>query len=169
MNTSPSSLQIVGMILSHTPVWVWGLLVMLLALGVMYLRERRVSRARLALVPVGLAALSISGVLSSFGAAGVAAWGLGVALAFALNTRLRWTQGARREGGVFVLPGSGLPMLLMLAIFVLNYTVNVWRAMAAQGAAAPSLAVGLGFSVLFGALSGLLAARAWRVLRSPVV
>ncbi len=168
MNTAPSTLQILAMILARTPVWVWGLLVMLLALGVMYLRERRVSRLRLSLVPVGLAALSLSGVLSGFGLTGVAAWLLGVALAFALNTQLRWTQGARREGAAFVLPGSVLPLVLMLTIFVLNYATNVWRAMAAQGAAAPSAAVGMGLSLLFGLLTGLLAARAWGVLRSPV-
>jgi hypothetical protein len=164
MNTAPSTLQIIALILAHTPVWVWGLLVLLLALGTLYLRERRVSRARLSLVPLGLAALSISGVLSGFGAAGVVAWLLGVGLAFAINTQLRWTRGARREGAAFV-----LPLVLMLAIFVLNYALNVWRAMAAQGGAAPSTAVGLGVSLLFGVLSGLLAARAWRVLRCPAV
>jgi hypothetical protein len=165
MNTAPSTLQIIALILAHTPVWVWGLLVLLLALGTLYLRERRVSRARLSLVPLGLAALSISGVLSGFGAAGVVAWLLGVGLAFAINTQLRWTRGARRDGAAFVLPGSVLPLALMLAIFGLNYALNVWRAMAAQGGVAPSTAVGLGVSALFGVLSGLLAARAWRVLR----
>jgi uncharacterized membrane protein len=165
MNTVPSTLQILATVLAHTPVWVWGLLVILLALGVLYLRERRVSRLRLTLVPVGLAALSISGVVSAFGGLGALGWLLGVGLAFAINTQLPWTHGARREGAAFVLPGSAVPMALMLAIFALNYAMNVWRAMAAQGAPAPSTAMGLGASLLFGVLSGLLAARAWRVLR----
>ena len=53
-------------ILQHTPVWVWVLFCVLIALGIAQTREREVSIARATILPILMIALSLSGVLSAF-------------------------------------------------------------------------------------------------------
>jgi len=70
----------------------------------------------------------------------------------------------RAADGRFVLHGSPWPLLLMWAVFALRYAVAVVLALhpgALRGGAAA-----IGLTALYGALSGLFAARAWRVLQS---
>src|SRR5439155_15157054 len=52
-------------IVQHTPVWVWGLLAGLVALGVSQARDREVSLARITILPLVMLALSFSGVVSA--------------------------------------------------------------------------------------------------------
>jgi hypothetical protein len=63
-------------ILTHTPPWVFGLFVLLVVLGFNQTRARRISRARLAVLPLAMATLALLGVWSSFAAHAVAlsAW-----------------------------------------------------------------------------------------------
>ena len=48
--------QMLGTFVRHTPVWVWGLLAALLALGASQLRERTASLARVSALPLGMTA-----------------------------------------------------------------------------------------------------------------
>ncbi len=50
-------------ILEHTPVWVWGVFVAILLLGLQQTRTRDVSIARATILPVVMILLSLSGVL----------------------------------------------------------------------------------------------------------
>ena len=69
-------------ILQHTPPWVWGLLAALVALGLTHVKTRQMTLRRAALMPVVMAGLSLSGVLSSFGghALPMLAWVAGAAV-----------------------------------------------------------------------------------------
>ena len=62
--------QVAANIVSQTPVWVWGLLAGLMALGASQLRHRRVGLPRTFLLPVSMTALSVGGMLSALGASG---------------------------------------------------------------------------------------------------
>ncbi len=157
----------ISAVLVHTPLWVWGLLALLIAAGLAQTRAQRLSLQRAMALPALMLGLSLWGVLANFAgpaaplvwalcALALATWGQrGVALAGA-----RWSATERR----FHRPGSWVPLLLMLGIFALKYGVGVSLALqpALRGNAGFVLAVSAGY----GLFSGLFAARAlalWRL------
>jgi hypothetical protein len=149
-------------ILQHTPVWVWGLLAALIALGLSQARDREVAPSRVTILPVAMILLSASGVLSAFGPtpAAIAAWVAGVGAALMLGRRAVAARGARWSAQTSRLhvPGSWLPLALILALFCVKYGVGVGIAMN------PGLARATDFDALvsfaYGAFSGLFVARA---------
>lgn len=149
-------------ILQGTPVWVWGLLALLVILGLSQSMPRRVSARRIVIVPAIMLALSLAGVVTTFGAQplALAAWAVGVGLAIALGVDAVAPRGARyaRESARFELPGSWLPMALILGLFCIKYGVGVGLAFTPALAANMPFEVGVAFA--YGAFSGLFAARA---------
>jgi hypothetical protein len=116
-------------ILKRTPAWVFVLFVVLLALGYWQSRPRTVSRGRVAILPVAMIALSIYGVLSAFqySVVGIAAWFVGVALAVLVNRIVGFPRGATYSTAIqsYTLPGSWVPLALMMTIFFTRYAVTV--------------------------------------------
>ena len=152
-------------VLRHTPSWVWAVLAAITLLGAWQLRDLRVSRTRLLLLPVGLGAYALISISAVFGATAAPAWLAGVALAFALNRLLRWPRDVQLGAdGTFLLRGSMWPLLLMWTIFALRYATTVTLVL--HPALLRDPAMGAGFAAVYGVLSGLFAARAWRVLQS---
>lgn len=152
-------------ILSRTPLWVWALLAGLVTLGLNQARDHVLSRSRVLLQPVGLGLLSIWGATSAFGlhphVQGL--WLAGAALGFALNGPLRLPRQVQAlPDGRFAISGSWAPLVLILAIFVLRYLGSASLAMVPELAQLPAFAATA--SLLYGLPSGLLAARAQRVL-----
>jgi hypothetical protein len=154
-------------ILAHTPAWVWGLLAALIALGLVQTRTRRVARAQLLALPLamlGLGLWSLAPVFAVLPLAGlvwlaalfVGGW-LGRRLL--LPARARWQAELRR----MELPGSWLPMTLILAIFALRYVAGASQAMHPEWRTAA--AVQLPLAGLFGALSGMFVGRALGLLQ----
>jgi len=149
-------------IVQHTPVWVWGLLAVLVALGLSQTRPREMSLTRVTVLPLVLAGLSLSGVLSAFGHLPVAlgAWAVGIAAALGLARRAVAVRGASwsPSRGLLHVPGSWLPLVLILSLFVLKYGAGVSLALA------PALASDTSFaglcSLAYGTFSGLFLARA---------
>ena len=165
MLTSPPPSIVLIEILRHTPHWVWAILAAITALGVMQLREHRVSRGRLLLAPIGLGAYSLWGASSVFGLAAVPAWLAGMALALLANRALRWPRTVEMAAdGRFTLRGSAWPLLVMWSLFALRYAVAV--TLVFHPALAHDGALAIGVVALYGALSGLFTARALRVLQS---
>lgn len=160
-------------ILSHTPVWVWTLLAALVALGAYQARDREMTLLRVTVLPLVLIALSVSGVLSAFGVFPIAigGWLAGVGVALALGKRFVVSRGARwsAETGRLHVPGSWLPLVLILSLFCLKYAAGVTLAMH------PAMAHDATFAGLcglaYGGFSGLFLARAMglRGLASPGV
>lgn len=156
-------------ILNRTPPWVWGLLAALALLGLSQLRARSVSLARVAVLPVAMTALSVWGTASAFGSppqftSVLLAWFAAMALAVAIAAPMAPPTGARYDAGsrTFALPGSWVPMLLILGIFLTKYVVGVELAMQ------PGLARDADYARVTGALYGLFsgtfigrAARLW--------
>lgn len=154
-------------ILQHTPHWVWGVLVVLIVLGIMQTRARNVSRALVFVLPAVMIPLSLYGVVAAFGInpLPLIVWALGIAAALAVNALVfRAPAGVRyqRELGKFEVPGSWIPLLLMMTIFLSRFVLGVTRAMnpALIGTGAFVGAV----SAILGFCSGLFAARAIRIL-----
>ena len=149
-------------ILIHTPLWVWALLAALLVLGLCQRRARRVRRGQLLALPLALLALGLWSMAPGFISQPMSAvlWLGAIVAATTLGLRLprpaatRWLADEAR----LFLPGSWLPLLLIVAIFSLRYAVGVgqvlhpeWRGMAL---------VQWPLALLFGALSGIFLGRA---------
>ena len=166
MPTSMPLFSVILQVIRHTPLWVWGVLALLVVLGSLQLRDERLPRLRVALLPIGLGAYSLWGAASLFGAhAGVLlAWAAGLALTSLSTRHWGWAPGVQHEpaSNRFSVPGSVWPLVLMLSVFAVRYSVVVtlvfhrgWASDAAFAAAA---------SAVYGALSGLLAGRALHIL-----
>lgn len=149
-------------IIQHTPVWVWGLFVALVGFGLSQTRDRAVSLTRVTILPLVLLALSFCGVVSTFAHATVAivAWVVGVATAIALGRRLLRARGASwsPQTGLLHVPGSWLPLAMMVALFLIKWGVGA--TLAINHSMAGHTAFGAACGLAYGSFSGLFAARA---------
>ena len=160
-------------ILTHTPLWVFGLFFGLVYLGYLQSRTRQVSRGRLIVLPLAMLAWSLYSVWSTFDAhlTALAAWACAwvavvvISLAWVPSRRLAYDASTAR----FTVPGSWMPLALMMGIFFTKYAMGV--ALVMHPGLAQDAAVALPVSALYGAFSGGFVARAlrlWRlVLRTP--
>ena len=155
-------------ILKHTPRWVFVLFLVLVALGYSQSRDRTVSRRRAAVLPAVMIALSFSGMLSAFGAApfGIACWVAGFAAAIAIGIRTGGPHGVKfsAETRTYSIPGSWVPLALMMAIFFTKYAVGVIQGRQLAISAEPLFIALVAFC--YGIYSGLFAARVIRVRRA---
>lgn len=152
-------------ILRHTPTWVFAVLVGLIVLGLRQTRARRVPRPVVVALPCAMALWSVSSLLQGFGADALVAWValevacIGVALWLGPRDDVQYSSPTRS----FAVPGSWIPLALMMAIFSMRYATGVLVAMH------PTLPGTVAFDLLVGSLSGLVsgafAARAVRIGR----
>lgn len=162
-------------ILKYTPKWVFGLLIFLIVLGVKQSNDRAVKKLMILPLPLGMVFLSFFGAYSSFGLAPmpiglwfIALVGISYAVAEYFPVKGVSFDSAKES---FFIPGSWLPLILMMVIFFTKYVVGILNALQ------PSIIVSTGFvigcSLVYGIFSGLFAVRAismWRVIRlDPVV
>lgn len=159
-------------IVQQTPYWVWGLLAGLLGLGANQMFARSAGLLRVMATPVAMAILSAYGVISAFGSAGEGARAAGVWLAAALATAglALWLQPQAAPGTTYAastrsfrLPGSAMPLALILGIFLTKYLVSVELVM--QPGLALDTTFALQIATLYGVFNGLFAARSVRLLR----
>jgi hypothetical protein len=154
-------------ILEHTPFWVWVTFCAVIALGISQIRTREVSSARATVLPVVMIALSLSGVLGAFSQVplALAAWAVGLGVSLKLAGRVLAVRGASwsAETRHFRVPGSFVPLMLILGVFVTKYVAGVMLAINPSLAANTSVAIVL--SLVYGAFAGLFWARA-RSLRA---
>lgn len=156
-------------ILRHTPRWVFVLFGVLLVLGYLQSKDRVVGRRGVFILPLAMATLSLYGELPAFGAAsvGLVAWVLGLAVALWFGVKLTIPGGATYsiETQSFSVPGSWMPISLMMAIFFLKYAVGF--TMARQFPITKEAGFITVVSLSFGFLSGLFLARALVIRRTP--
>lgn len=167
--------QALGPVLKSTPTWVWGLLVTLLALGFSQLRRRIVSATRMAIMPIAMTGVSLWGTVSAFGNAPqfglvLLAWAAGAALTLGLIAPRAPLAGTTYDASSrsFNVPGSWMPLALILGIFLTKYIVGVELTMqptlAHDGQYA--LIVGGFYGLFSGAFAGR-AARMWHLVMRP--
>jgi NhaP-type Na+/H+ and K+/H+ antiporter len=151
--------EFVSQILKGTPVWVWAILVALIVLGVKQLRARVVKRYSVLVAPVVFLVIGL--MAAGRGPIGLLAWAIAL-FATAAFTFFVWqpTAGARYDANTdrLNLPGSAIPMLIMLSIFLLNYVINV--ALAIKPALRAEFVWQVGPAIILGALSGVFIGRA---------
>jgi len=154
-------------ILRNAPLWVWGVLATLLVLGLAQARDRKVSSVLILVLPASMIPLSLYGVVASFGVnrGALGAWTIGLGVAMTLNELvLLGPRGVRYDvvEGRFEVPGSWVPLVLMLTIFSARFVFAATTAInpSIVGAATATACV----SVILGFCSGLFLSRAIRAL-----
>ena len=154
-------------ILINTPRWVWVLLFALLWLGLSQAVSRTASLRRITLLPLAMTGLSLYGAVTAFGAdtqvllvwVGAGGLALTAVLHQALPEGTRYDPATQR----FNLPGSWLPLSLMMVIFMTKYLMGAVSAM--QPALVHDASFSLSFAALYGAFAGIFLARAARLWR----
>jgi len=147
-------------ILTHTPLWVYLLFGVLLILGWMQSRDRKVSYARAFMLPCMMIIFSIYGVASAFGMSiGVISWSLGMMVMMALGIRIKafYNVVFMEEYNAFAIKGSWLWLALMMVIFWLKFAVGV--ALARELAIVFEPWFILSVSLCYGLLSGIFLVR----------
>ena len=156
--------------LQHIPLWVFALLLGLIALGLLQTRTRRIRKQRLLGINIALTVFTLVGVVQQWRVTPWLAWSLiswaamGLLVAWALGQGTAPT-GASYEPETlhFTVPGSWLPLALFMTIFACKFAVGMTTALAPE--LLDSLSAAIGVSTLYGLLSGVLNARAWRLLK----
>ena len=153
-------------ILTHTPLWVFGLFFGLVYLGYLQRKAGQVSGQRLIVLPVVMMGWSLYSVWSTFDAhvTALAAWACAWGAVVALGLAQAPLQGASYDADAkqFTVPGSWVPLALMMGIFFVKYAVAVMHAIKpGMFDATTAVAVVAG---TYGLFSGLFMARALRVL-----
>ena len=154
-------------ILTHTPIWVYPLFLLLLVFGFIQTRTRNVRRIPALLLPAGMSALSLAGIISSFGLTTIplAAWGTALTMAtvvgytFFRDTRIH----SNATDGTFFIPGSWGPLVVMMVIFLTKYVYAVMHAYNAEVIATPIFIGAL--SAVYGLLSGYFSSRAVNLIK----
>lgn len=116
-------------ILMYTPRWVFGLLAVLVILGLLQVRTRQVSIQAVFIMPVAMTMMSLIGALMDLGftVITVSCWLLGAFLLSLLlvkitgNSSVDYNHTTRK----LTLRGSWIPLLVILAIFFTRYALGM--------------------------------------------
>lgn len=155
-------------ILLHTPKWVFGLFIFLVALGIQQSRNRVVKPFMIFLLPASMVVLSYFSVISTFGLSLIlmGLW-LGALLSIAYLTMRYFPVkgvGFDLESERFSIPGSWVSFILMMMIFFAKYCINA--VLAINPSVIGNTLFSLVCSFCYGAISGIFMARMlsiWRV------
>lgn len=156
--------------LQHIPLWVFGLFIGLVALGLLQTRTRQVHKRQLLGAKVSLTVMTLVSVVQLWWPTpwlviALISWALtGLFMSWALS------QSAAPAGASFnpatqrfTLPGSWWPLALFMAIFACKFVVGMLSAIAPE--TMYSLQAAIGISAWYGLLSGIVIARVWRFLK----
>lgn len=162
--------EMIVAIISRTPTYVWGILAALVWLGATQMFTRTAKLQRMAIMPFSLLGLSIFGIVSAFGSSGqlvavAGVWLLTAAAVTAIGLYGTPAAGTRYDAATrsFHLPGSVMPLLLILGIFLTKYAVAVELSM--QPLLTHDTRFGLAIAVVYGVFNGVIMSRILRTLR----
>ncbi len=162
--------QMIGPILTQTPTWVWVLLAGLLWLGIGMLKGRTIRTSRAAIMPVVMTGLSLWGTISAFSQSALLgyvllAWAVAAVVLAAAVGRMPAPAGTGydAQARTFTVPGSWVPLALILGLFLVKYVVGVETSM--QPALAHDGGYSLTYGAIYGVFSGIFTGRAIRLGR----
>jgi hypothetical protein len=154
-------------IFTHTPTWVWLLLILLIYLGAKQSRDRQVSKNKAFILPIVMIVFSLHGVMSNFGGSfdSLLFWSVSFIATLLIGVLIFPSQQARFDESTqcYFIKGSWRPLLLILGIFTIKYTVGVMEGMQSSFLSLSFVVDGL--SLLYGFFSGVFAARSVRLWR----
>jgi hypothetical protein len=142
------------------PAWVYILLIALVVLGVRRLKTRELP-VMVALVPtVAFLIWSVVGAHAFAVTAGyavaLAAWLAGAAIGAITGLAMPEPRGERLPGRRVLQPGSVLPLILYLGVFVVRFACGAWAAIVpAQAITATAIGIAIGAAVMARLLIGV--------------
>jgi hypothetical protein len=152
--------------IAFIPPWVYAILATLLWFGYVQSRPRLVAPKIIASVAAGLSLYSLWGVVSAFGpnVQSLASWATGFVLTISLAQHYVAPRGMSfdQATGRVQVPGSWLPMVLMMSIFCIKFGLGFAAGIGTPVVAGSATAIGASFAL--GILSGAFLARARAVL-----
>lgn len=156
--------------LSHTPLWVFGLFIFLIMLGLQQSRSRTVEAKIIFLLPIGMMFLSFMGLISSFGVSllPILLWASSLLSLVIVTYRFFPLRSVRYNQAhkLFHIQGSWVPLALMMAIFFTKYFVGVVSSLK------PEIVTSVVFTVLlsslYGVYSGIFMGRAANILKMSI-
>lgn len=155
--------------LQHVPVWVFALLIGLIALGLLQTRTRKIRARRLLGTNIALTLFTLVGVTQQWRHTPWLALALLTWAAACLLVSWALGQGEAPDGASYepatlhlTVPGSWLPLVLFMAIFACKFIVGMVSATAPGSLHSVQAAIGI--SALYGLFSGVLNGRSWRLL-----
>ncbi|MEJ6006811.1 DUF6622 family protein [Paucibacter sp. AS339] len=153
-------------VFSHIPGFVWAILAFILIMGLLQSRDQWMSKSRLKLVPMIWLAYGAWGVVGSFGpsAGAILPWVCGLIAGQMLVRRSGWPGTCHFDSArnLFFVPGSWLPLALMMGIFLAKFAVGMSTALHPELLNTPAFASS--FSALFGAFGGAFLGRSRNIL-----
>ena len=149
-------------ILLKAPLWVWPLLALLVVLGLRSTRPRELSEASVFVWPAIMTALSVYSIAATYGAHPLAlgSWLSGMIAAILIGRMVTLGSGAARydrKTGTFHVPGSWVPLVLLLAVFWSRFAIGVAKTRFPHVLGTPQFLTTAGLAL--GLCSGLFAAR----------
>lgn len=159
--------------LQHIPTWVFVLLLGLIALGLLQTRTRQLRTGQLLGVNIALTVFTLVGVAQQWRptpwlVVGLISWTLSCLLVSWALGQGQAPAGAsynsyKSDEQRFTVPGSWLPLTLFMVIFACKFGVGMLNATAPD--TLNNVQAAIGISALYGLFSGVLNARALRLLK----
>ena len=148
-------------VITHTPLWVFAVFFSLLALGLTQRQPRVVKLRTIFILPLAMIIFSLMGVIAAFDIAlmTIGLWIIGFFVTTAVGIKLAFPKSVvfSKQQETLTIPGSWVPLLLMMAIFFTKYLVGF-----ASASASPMLDNTLNIAficMLYGIFSGIFLSR----------
>jgi hypothetical protein len=108
--------------------WVFAIFFTLLAVGFIQSKERRVKVRTVFILPIAMIIYSFYGVsaLSGLSIVTMSLWGIGLVTTLVIGLKLAYPRlvSFSKQSNELTIPGSWIPLLLMMAIFFTKYFVG---------------------------------------------
>jgi uncharacterized protein with PQ loop repeat len=152
-------------ILSKIPVWVLPLFIGLVFLGIRQSRTRIIAPGTFTAVAIAMLVFSVYGVVTTFGFTPVAVlgWTTGVVAAVLCGKALFGPSGLTHAAHAVSVPGSWVPLVLLLSVFVAKFVLGFATAVQSPVVVQPWFVATA--SLALGVLSGGFTSRALVVRR----
>lgn len=143
-------LNIIGQILSHTPIWVWIILIVLIKRGMALQTDSPVSLAKSFIMPVIFILWGLDTIATKFHYPLYLLIAYLLCLVFGACTSLYIYRNKRFyvQNTVLMQSGSKIPLCIMMSNFCIKYCLNVLLS------TQPSLYSVFGFNLIYGVISG---------------
>ncbi|TWX45093.1 DUF6622 family protein [Colwellia hornerae] len=155
-------------LISHTPKWVFAVFFTLLVLGFIQSKERVVKVKTIFILPIAMIIFSFFGVYSVFGLSylTMSLWIMGLVTTLFIGLKLAYPNLIIFSGqsNKLTIPGSWVPLFLMMAIFFTKYFVGFAVARGLPVVSEHIFVVLL--CLLYGAFSGIFLSRSFVMFKA---
>jgi len=158
-------------LISNTPIWVFAIFFTLLVLGFIQSKERIVKVKTIFILPLVMITFSFFGVFSVFGISilTMSLWILGLVITLIIGLKLAYPKfvSFSVQSNKLTIPGSWVPLFLMMAIFFTKYFVGF-----AVARELPLVNEGIFvvlLSLVYGAFSGIFLSRSYVMFKTSKV